>query len=421
MKKFKISLASQIFIGLILGIIVGGIFYGSETAQSILQPFGDLFIRLIKMIVVPIVLSSIIVAVAGVGDIKSVGKLGAKSLTYFIGMTLVAIAIGLISANIFQPGTGLNMDNLEKTDISGYVTTSEEQEGKSIADTLLHIVPTNPVQAMVEGDMLAIIFFSVVFGLGVAAIGERGKPVLRVFEGVAHAMFYVTNLFMKYAPIGVFALIGVTISKYGFTSLIPLGKLAITVYGTMIFFVVVILGLMAKLIGLNIFKLLKLIKEELLLAFSTSSSETVLPRIMDKMEQAGSPKHIASFVIPTGYSFNLDGSVLYQAIASLFIAQMFGIELSIWQQITLMLVLMVTSKGMAGVPGVSFVVLLATFSTIGLPAAGLAFIAGIDRILDMGRTAVNVVGNSVAALVIAKWEGQYNPPTEEIVEDGVTA
>jgi len=421
MKKFKISLASQIFIGLILGIIVGGIFYVSETAQSILQPFGDLFIRLIKMIVVPIVLSSIIVAVAGVGDIKSVGKLGAKSLTYFIGMTLVAIAIGLISANIFQPGTGLNMDNLEKTDISGYVTTSEEQEGKSIADTLLHIVPTNPVQAMVEGDMLAIIFFSVVFGLGVAAIGERGKPVLRVFEGVAHAMFYVTNLFMKYAPIGVFALIGVTISKYGFTSLIPLGKLAITVYGTMIFFVVVILGLMAKLIGLNIFKLLKLIKEELLLAFSTSSSETVLPRIMDKMEQAGSPKHIASFVIPTGYSFNLDGSVLYQAIASLFIAQMFGIELSIWQQITLMLVLMVTSKGMAGVPGVSFVVLLATFSTIGLPAAGLAFIAGIDRILDMGRTAVNVVGNSVAALVIAKWEGQYNPPTEEIVEDGVTA
>ncbi|WP_042146617.1 cation:dicarboxylate symporter family transporter [Paucisalibacillus sp. EB02] len=421
MKKFKLSLASQIFIGLILGIIVGGLFYGSETAQSILQPFGDLFIRLIKMIVVPIVLSSIIVAVAGVGDIKSVGKLGAKSLTYFIGMTLVAIAIGLISANIFQPGAGLNMDKLEQTDISSYVSTSEEQEGKSIADTLLHIVPTNPIEAMVEGDMLAIIFFSVVFGLGVAAIGERGKPVLRFFEGVAHAMFYVTNLFMKYAPIGVFALIGVTISKYGFTSLIPLGKLAITVYGTMIFFVIVILGLMAKIIGLNIFKLLKLIKEELLLAFSTSSSETVLPRIMEKMEKAGSPKHIASFVIPTGYSFNLDGSVLYQAIASLFIAQMFGIELSIWQQITLMLVLMITSKGMAGVPGVSFVVLLATFSTIGLPAAGLAFIAGIDRILDMGRTAVNVVGNSLAALVIAKWEGQYNPPVEDVVEDGVTA
>jgi proton glutamate symport protein len=416
MKKFKVSLASQILIGLILGIIVGGIFYGSETAQSVLQPFGDLFIRLIKLIVVPIVLSSIIVAIAGVGDIKSVGKLGVKSLTYFIGMTLVAIAVGLISANIFQPGSGLNMEELQQTDISGYVDTSEEQEGKSIADTLLHIVPTNPIQAMVEGDMLAIIFFAVVFGLGIAAIGDKGKPVLRFFEGMAHAMFYVTNLFMKYAPIGVFALIGVTISKYGFESLIPLGKLAITVYGTMIFFVIVILGIMAKIVGFSIFKLLKMIKEELLLAFSTSSSETVLPRIMDKMEQAGSPKHIASFVIPTGYSFNLDGSVLYQAIAALFVAQMYGIELSIGQQITLMLVLMVTSKGMAGVPGVSFVVLLATFSTIGLPAAGLAFIAGIDRILDMGRTAVNVVGNSMAAIVVAKWEGEFNPPAVSEVE-----
>ena len=416
MKKFRLSLASQILIGLILGIIVGGIFYGSETAQSILQPFGDLFIRLIKMIVVPIVLSSIIVAIAGVGDLKSVGKLGSKSLTYFIGMTFVAIAIGLIAGNVFQPGAGLNMDSLQQTDISGYVETNEEQEGKSIADTLLHIVPTNPIQAMVEGDMLAIIFFAVVFGLGIAAIGDKGKPVLRFFEGMANAMFYVTNLFMKYAPIGVFALIGVTISKYGFTSLIPLGKLALTVYGTMIFFVIVVLGLMAKIVGINIFKLLKSIKEELILAFSTSSSETVLPRIMDKMEKAGAPKHIATFVIPTGYSFNLDGSVLYQAIAALFVAQMYGIELSIWQQITLMLVLMVTSKGMAGVPGVSFVVLLATFSTIGLPAAGLAFIAGIDRILDMGRTAVNVVGNSLAALVIAKWEGQFNPPVEEVVE-----
>lgn len=410
MKKIKLSLASQIFIGLILGIAIGGIFYGSETAQSILQPFGDLFIRLIKMIVVPIVLSSIIVAIAGVGDLKSVGKLGAKSLSYFIGMTFIAIAVGLVSANIFQPGTGLNMNQLEQSDISNYVETTEEQEGKSITDTLLHIVPTNPIAAMVEGDMLAIIFFAVVFGLGIAAIGEKGKPVLRFFEGVANAMFYVTNLFMKYAPIGVFALIGVTISKYGFTSLIPLGKLALTVYGTMIFFVIVVLGLMAKFVGLNIFKLLKMIKEELILAFSTASSETVLPKIMDKMEQAGSPKHIATFVIPTGYSFNLDGSVLYQAIAALFIAQMYGIDLSITQQITLMLVLMVTSKGMAGVPGVSFVVLLATFSTIGLPAEGLAFIAGIDRILDMGRTAVNVVGNSLAALVIAKWEGVFKSP-----------
>ena len=412
MKKFKLSLATQILIGLVLGIVVGGIFYGSESAQNFLQPFGDLFLRLIKLIVVPIVLSSIIVAIAGVGDLKAVGKLGAKSLTYFIGMTLFAIIIGLVSANIFQPGTGIEMENLQESDISGYVETESAQEGKSIVDTLLHIVPTNPFKAMIEGDMLAIIFFAVVFGIGIAAIGERGKTALSFFDGMSHAMFYVTNLFMKYAPIGVFALMGVTISKYGFESLIPLGKLALTVYGTMIFFVVVVLGIMAKIIGYNIFTLMKVIKEEMILAFSTSSSETVLPRIMDKMEKVGAPKHISTFVIPTGYSFNLDGSVLYQAIASLFVAQMFGIDLSIGEQILLMLVLMVTSKGMAGVPGVSFVVLLATFGTMGLPPEGLMFIVGIDRILDMGRTVVNVIGNSLAALVVAKWEGEFNPSTE---------
>lgn len=407
-KKFRLSLATQILIGLVLGIAVGGIFYGSEQAQAILQPFGDLFLRLIKLIVVPIVLSSIVVAIAGVGDIKAVGKLGGKSLTYFIGMTGIAIVVGLISANLFHPGTGLEMESLSQSDISGYVETNEEQEGKTLADTLLHIVPTNPFQAMVEGDMLAVIFFAVVLGLGIAAIGERGKVALQFFEGLANAMFWITNLFMKYAPIGVFALIGVTIMKYGFASLIPLGKLAITVYLTMIFFVIVVLGIMARIIGVNIFKLLAFIKEELILAFSTSSSETVLPRIMAKMERMGAPKHISSFVIPTGYSFNLDGSVLYQAIAAMFVAQMYGIHLSIGEQIMLMLVLMVTSKGMAGVPGVSFVVLLATFGTMGLPAEGLMFIVGIDRILDMGRTAVNVVGNSLAALVVAKWEGELN-------------
>jgi proton glutamate symport protein len=416
MKKIKLSLASQIFIGLILGIIVGAIFYGSVTAQSYLQPLGDIFLRLIKMIVVPIVFSSIVVAIAGVGDLKSVGKLGGKSLFYFIVVTMIAIGVGLVSANIFQPGAGLNMNELEKSDISSYVETKESEEGKSFIETIVHIVPSNPFQAMVEGDMLAIIFFSVMFGIGIAAIGEKGKPVLQFFQGAANAMFYVTNVIMKFAPVGVFALIGVTISKFGLASLIPLGKLVITVYGTMIFFVIVILGLIAKFAGYNIFKLIKNLKEELILAFSTASSETVLPRIMDKMETAGCPKHVATFVIPTGYSFNLDGSTLYQALAALFIAQMYGIELSVIEQITLMLVLMVTSKGIAGVPGVSFVVLLATLGTVGIPLEGLAFIAGIDRILDMGRTAVNVVGNALAAIVISKWEGNFNPPVEDQVQ-----
>ncbi len=414
MKRKNLSLASQIVIGLLLGIIVGAIFYGSTTAQTYLQPLGDIFLHLIKMIVVPIIISSIIVAIAGVGDIKSVGKLGGKSITYFVLVTMVAIVVGLISANIFQPGAGLDMNSLQQSDISSYVETEEAQEEKSIIDMIVNIVPANPFEAIATTDMLAIIFFSVFFGLGIAAIGEKGKIVYDFFYGVSHVMFYITNLVMKFAPIGVFGLIGVTISKFGITSLIPLGKLAITVYGTMIFFVLVILGLIAKAVGYSIFRLIRVLKEELILAFSTASSETVLPRIMDKMEQEGCPKHIATFVIPTGYSFNLDGSTLYQALAALFIAQMYGIDLTIVDQITLMLVLMITSKGIAGVPGVSFVVLLATLGTVGLPVEGLAFIAGIDRILDMGRTAVNVMGNALAAIVISKSEGQFNPPIEEI-------
>lgn len=405
----RISLAGQIFIGLIVGIIVGAVFFGNPAVATYLQPIGDIFLRLIKMIVVPIVVASIIVAVAGVGDIKQLGKIGGKTLLYFEIITTIAIIVGIVAANLFQPGAGVNMNELDKTDIASYVDTAETQETKSMITTLVEIVPTNPIAAFAEGDMLAIIFFSLVFGLGISAIGEKGKPVIAFFQGTADAMFYATNQIMKFAPFGVFALIGVTVSKFGLASLIPLGKLVLTVYGTMAFFVIVVLGLVAKMAGYNIFKLIGTLKDELILAFSTASSETVLPRIMDKMEKEGAPKHITSFVIPTGYSFNLDGSTLYQALAAIFIAQMYGIDMSISEQVSLMLVLMVTSKGIAGVPGVSFVVLLATLGTVGLPVEGLAFIAGIDRILDMGRTAVNVVGNSLAAIVIAKWEGVFNP------------
>ncbi|KKI89917.1 glutamate:protein symporter [Bacillus sp. SA1-12] len=405
----RIGLAWQILIGLILGIIVGAIFYGNEQVASYLQPIGDIFLRLIKMIVIPIVISSIIVGVASVGDTKKLGRLGGKTILYFEIITTIAIILGLAVANIFQPGAGVDMGAIQKTDINSYVETSEEVESHGIAETFVNIVPSNIFTAFIEGDMLAIIFFSVLFGFALTAIGERGKPVLAFFQGTADAMFYMTNQIMKFAPFGVFALIGVTISKFGLASLIPLGKLVITVYLTMAFFIVVVLGLVAKMAGVNIFQFLRIIKDELLLAYSTASSESVLPRIMEKMEKFGCPKAISSFVIPTGYSFNLDGSTLYQALAAVFIAQMYGIDLSLSQQISLLLVLMVTSKGIAGVPGVSFVVLLATLGTVGIPIEGLAFIAGIDRILDMARTAVNVVGNSLAAVVISKWEGEFKP------------
>jgi proton glutamate symport protein len=408
MKKVKISLAWQIFIGLILGIIVGAVFFGNPNIEKYLQPIGDIFLRLIKMIVIPIVISSIIVGVAGVGDIKKLGKLGGKTILYFEIITTIALLVGLLAANVFQPGKGVDMQSIEQTDISQYQETTKETEEHGLIDTVVQIVPENLFADIVEGDMLAIIFFSVMFGLGIAAIGEKGKPVLRFFQGTADAMFYVTNTVMKFAPFGVFALIGVTVSKFGIESLIPLSKLVILVYATMIFFIVVVLGLTAKIVGVNIFHLVRILKDELILAYSTSSSEAVLPKLMEKMERFGCPKAITSFVIPTGYSFNLDGSTLYQAIAAIFIAQMYGIDLTVTQQVTLLLTLMVTSKGIAGVPGVSFVVLLATLHVVGIPAEGLAFIAGVDRIMDMMRTVVNVMGNSLASVVMSKWEKQFN-------------
>lgn len=411
MKKF--GLAFQIILGLVLGIIVGAVFYGNQSITSYLQPFGDIFIRLIKMIVVPIVFSSLVVGVAGVGDIKKLGKIGGKTILYFEIVTTFAIIIGLIVANLVHPGNGVSISNLATTNIDKYMHTAEAASNHGFMDTFINIVPTNIFESLAKGDLLPVIFFSVMLGLGVAAIGEKGKPVLAIFQGIADAMFWITNQIMKLAPLGVFGLIGVTVAKFGLASLIPLGKLIITVYGAMFFFVFFVLGFVAKIAGINILSLIKLLKDELILAYTTASSEAVLPKLMEKMENFGCPKAITSFVVPTGYSFNLDGSTLYQSIAALFIAQIYGIHLPLSAQINLVIVLMLTSKGMAGVPGASFVVLLATVGSLGIPVAGVAFIAGIDRIVDMARTVVNVLGNSLAVVVISKWEKEFHPKKGE--------
>ncbi|MEC0182008.1 cation:dicarboxylase symporter family transporter [Paenibacillus peoriae] len=403
----KINLTMQIFIGLALGIFVGALFYGNPGVEVYLKPIGDIFIRLIKMIVVPIVISTLIIGVAGVGDMKKLGKLGGKSILYFEIVTTIAILFGLLVANLVRPGEGVDMSHLAKSDIHKYVETAETTS-HNFMDTIVHIVPTNIVQALGDGDMLAIIFFSVFFGLGIAAIGNKGKPVLNFFDGVADAMFWVTNQVMRLAPFGVFALIGTTVAKFGLASLWPLLKLVLSVYGSMLLFIVIVFGIIAKFCGTSLWTMVKILRSELLLAYSTASSESVLPKIMEKMERFGCPKGITSFVIPIGYSFNLDGSTLYQALAAVFIAQMYGIHLPITTQITLVLVLIISSKGIAGVPGASFVVLLATLGSVNLPLEGLAFIAGIDRILDMARTVVNVLGNSLAAVVMSKWEGEYD-------------
>lgn len=419
-RKFKFSLGVQIMIALVIGIIVGAILHGSTNQawviHNILNPAGQIFIKMIQMIVVPIVISTLIVGIAGVGDTKKLGKLGLKTILYFEIVTTIAIVIGIFLANVFQPGVGINMQELSTVDISSYQATTEaiSSSHHGIADTLLSIVPHNVIESMAKGEMLPVIFFAVLFGMGLSSLSiEKKEPLLNVLTSVSETMFKVTNMIMLYAPIGVFALISATVATFGFASLYPLIKLVLLVYGAIIFFAVVVLGGIAYYFKINIFIIMKLLKEELLLAYSTASSETVLPRMMDKLTQYGVPSSITSFVIPIGYSFNLDGSTLYQSIAAIFIAQLYGIELSLMQEIILVFTLMLTSKGIAGVPGVSFVVLLATLGSVGIPVTGLAFIAGVDRILDMARTALNVVGNALAAIIIAKWENCFDDDKAE--------
>ncbi|UXL40250.1 MULTISPECIES: glutamate/aspartate:proton symporter GltP [Pseudomonas] len=415
MKKAKLSLAWQILIGLILGIAIGALLnhFSAEKAwwiSNVLQPAGDIFIRLIKMIVIPIVISSLVVGIAGVGDAKKLGRIGLKTILYFEVVTTIAILVGLVLANVFQPGAGIDMSTLGTVDISKYAATAAEVTHEhAFIETILNLIPSNIFAAMARGEMLPIIFFSVLFGLGLSSLNaELRDPLVKTFQGVSESMFKVTHMIMNYAPIGVFALIAVTVANFGFASLVPLAKLVVLVYAAILFFAFAVLGLIAKLFGFSVIKLMRIFKDELVLAYSTASSETVLPRVIEKMEAYGAPKAICSFVVPTGYSFNLDGSTLYQSIAAIFIAQLYGIDLSISQQLLLVLTLMVTSKGIAGVPGVSFVVLLATLGSVGIPLEGLAFIAGVDRVMDMARTALNVIGNALAVLVISRWEGMYD-------------
>ncbi|ETY73407.1 proton glutamate symport protein [Lactiplantibacillus fabifermentans T30PCM01] len=412
-RRLRLSLGWQILIGLALGIILGVIFYGNQTAITAMQNIGTMFIDLIQMIVLPIVVACLITGIANMGDLKKLGRIGGKTIIYFEVMTTIAIALGLLVGNVFHPGDYINIHQLHSTNISQYVATAKTVSHNGIWSTIMGIIPTNVFKSLSAGDMIPVIFFSVFFGLGTAAIGEQGKIILDFMNAVAEAMFKVTNWVMHTAPIGVCALIGVTVAEMGLKALAPLGYFIILAYATMAIFIVVVMGIVARIFGLNIWHLLRVIHDEMVLGFSTASSEAALPKIIDKMGKYGVNQGIVSFVVPTGYTFNLDGSAIYQSLAALFLAQAYGIHLSLSQQVTLLIVLMITSKGIAGVPGASFVVLLATISTIGVPVQGLAFIAGIDRLVDMGRTVVNVVGNSLAAVIIGKSEHEFDPEMSE--------
>lgn len=416
------TLGTQILIGLFLGIGIGFLLYHNQMAIMAMQNIGTIFINLIQMIVLPIIVSCLTVGIASIGSMKRLGRIGLKTIIYFEVMTTVALAVGLFVGNIFHPGTLINIHSLHSFNISQYVSVAHTASKGGFWGFVINMIPTNIFKSLAQGNMLAVIVFSVFFGLGVTAVGKQGHILVTFMSSVAKVMFKIVDWIMHIAPLGVFALMGATVAQMGLKSLLPLGYFVALAYGAMIFFVLVCLGLVARIFKFRIMKLLRVIKEEVVLAFTTASSEVALPKNMQRMVKLGVKKAIANFVIPVGYTFNLDGSAIYQSLGVLFLAQAYHLDLSIGKQIVIMLVLMVTSKGMAGVPSASFVVLLTTASTIGIPMSGLALIAGIDRLVDMGRTAVNVVGNSLATAVIGKSEhafdmNQAHSYYREVVED----
>lgn len=407
-KVFRLSLGWQIILGLVIGVILGVVFADNKKFIAFANGLGSTFINMISMIVLPIVVSSLIVGISNMGDIKKLGKIGLKTLIYFEVLSTIAFIVGMVISNFSHLGYMLDLSQLSHVDISTYVKTAKSAAHNGLGSILMSIVPSNFFDALATGQMLPVIFFSSLFGLGIAAIGEKGKILITFLQAVAEVMFKITGWIMHFAPFGVAGLIGATVAQLGLASLKPLALFIVMAYITMIFFILVVLGITSRIFGFRIMDQLIVVKDELILAFTTASSEVTLPRLMQKTQKLGVDQAISSFVIPTGYTFNLDGSAIYQSLAAIFLAQAYHVHLSISQQITLLLVLMITSKGMAGVPGASFVVLLATVSSIGVPISGLALIAGIDRLVDMGRTAVNVAGNVTATLVIGKSENEFD-------------
>jgi len=405
----RIALVWQIMIGLLAGIAIGALLHRFPESRpwlvdNLLQPAGDIFIKLMKMIVVPIVFACMVVGIDGHGDGKSLGRIGVKSLGYFFCITTLAIIIGLVMGNLLKPGAGTELSSLHAANIT---LPTSNGAGHSLGQIIVGIIPDNVVNAMAQGSLLSVLFFAVMFGLGVARLpAERKDPVIALLRGVSDAMFKVTSMIMAYSPIGVFGMIAVTVANFGFSSLLPLAKLIMVSYVAIAFFVLVVLNLVARVCGINLFALMRHIKDELVLAFSTASSAAVMPQLMKKLETYGVPPSLVSFVVPVGYSFNLDGASLFLGIGTLFVAQLYGIDLSLGDQALLVVTMVLTSKGAAGVPGFMFVILSATLASAGLPLEGIAFIAGVYRLMEMPTTALNVLGNALAPLVIAKWEGQ---------------
>jgi len=395
------GVTTQIFIGLFIGIAVGYVWPGFGVS---IKPLADAFLRMIKMIIAPLLFSTLVVGIAGTGDLKAMGRIGLKAIVYFEVATTIALFWGLLLVNWFQPGAGLAVPIGADTGELAALAKNQQHAW----DIFLHLFPTSVVDAAAKGDILQLVVFSTFFGIALAAVGERGKPVVEVLESTAQVMFKFTGHVMRFAPIGVFAAIAATVGGKGLGILYTLGKLVLLMYGGLFVFAIVVIGGVAWLIRVPFFKFANAIREPFLIAFTTASSEAALPKALEVMERFGVPKNIVGFVLPTGYSFNLDGTTLYLSLASVFVAQLAGVEMSFGQQLIMMLTLMLTSKGVAGVPRAALVVLTATLGQFNLPIEGAAILLGIDQVMDMGRTAVNVMGNCISTAVVARWEGVFD-------------
>lgn len=411
------SLYVQVLIAIAVGVLVGFFFPATGAA---LKPLGDGFIKLIKMMIAPIIFCTVVVGIAGMEDMKKVGKTGGLALLYFELVSTLALIVGLVIVNVVQPGAGMNIDpaTLDTKGIAAYTGPGKLE---TTTEFLLHIIPTTVVDAFAKGEILQVLLFAVLFGFALHRFGGRGTLVFDFIEKFSHVLFSIVGMIMRVAPIGAFGAMAFTIGKYGIGSLLSLGKLMGAFYVTCLIFVFIVLGLIARAHGFSVWKLIKYIKEELLIVLGTSSSESVLPRMMAKMENLGVRKSTVGLVIPTGYSFNLDGTSIYLTMAAVFVAQATNTPLDLTQQLTLLAVLLLTSKGAAGVTGSGFIVLAATLSAVGhVPVAGLALILGIDRFMSEARALTNLVGNAVATVIVARWTGDVDMPRLQAHLDGET-
>lgn len=394
----------MIFAALIFGVFVGWL--APDFAQK-LHPIAIIFLRMVKMIIAPLLFATLVVGIAGHGDVKSIGKIGLKTIVYFEVVTTLALVIGLVVGNVLKPGEGFGVI-ASSNNIKMATDMATTNIHSSLTDMIVNIFPTSVIQSMAEGNLLQIVVFSIFFALAICAIGQKAKPVLEVLNSLSEVMFKFTEYVMFFAPIGIFAAIASTIGANGIKILASYAKVIFSLYFALVVFILIVLIIACKIVKISFRSLIKAVQEPALLAFSTASSEAALPKAMDAMEQFGVPKNIVGFVMPTGYTFNLDGSTLYLALGVLFATQIVGIHLSFQEQLMIMLALMLTSKGIAAVPRVSLIVLAGTLISFKIPLIGVAILLGIDQILDMGRTTVNLVGNCVATVVIARWENEFD-------------